>query len=137
MKSKNTTAAKNCDVIQSVANKFNVGGSFIKHVNGYVIGGKIRNCNVYLRPFHRAKVRRGRNEINVIILSSMLKVMIHPIRWRCRRYCKIYCWPGHACKIPNLWYTVSISNSITRKGKHQHQFNWSLQKDKKPAHLNK
>ena len=29
----------------------------IKHLNGYVIGGKTGNCNVYVRPSHGAKVR--------------------------------------------------------------------------------
>ena len=91
LKSNNTTAGKNCDVSQSVKNKFNVAGNIIKHLNGYVIGGKTENCNVYQRPFHSAKVRCGRNEKNVIILSSTLVIMIHPIRLRCRRYCKICC----------------------------------------------
>ena len=36
---------------------FIVGDSIIKHLNGHLIGGKIRNGNVYVRPSHGAKVR--------------------------------------------------------------------------------
>ena len=62
LSSSNITTAKTCNYSQSVGkgkdNKraFIVGDSIIKHLNGYVMGGKAGTCNVYVRPSHGAKV---------------------------------------------------------------------------------
>ena len=61
--SNDVTAANTCNYSKSVGKRkdnkrvFIVGDSIIKHLNGYVIGGKTGNCNVCVRPFHGAKVR--------------------------------------------------------------------------------
>ena len=50
----NITAAKACNDSQLVEHRkdnkrvFMVGNSFIKHLNGYAIGGKTGNCTVYV-----------------------------------------------------------------------------------------
>ena len=61
--SNNIVATKTCNDSQSVGKRkdnkqiFTVGDSIIEHLNGYAIGGKTGNCNVYVRPSHGAKVR--------------------------------------------------------------------------------
>ena len=63
MISKNTTVVKTWKDSQSVGNKkdnervFIVGDNIIKHLNGYVIGGKTGNCNVYVRSWHDVKIK--------------------------------------------------------------------------------
>ena len=62
LSSNDITAAKTRNDGQSVGKKkdkrvFTVVDSIIKHLNGYVIRGKVGNCNFYVRPSHGAKVR--------------------------------------------------------------------------------
>ena len=77
------TAATICNDNQSVGKRkdnkrvFIVGDSIIKHLNGYVIGGKAGNCNVYVRPSHGAKVRCMVDHVKPIIQDKPDHIIFH------------------------------------------------------------
>ena len=81
--SNNTTAAKACNNSQSVRKRkdnkrvFIVGDSIIKHLSGYVIGGKARNCNVYVRPSHGAKVGCMVDHLKPILRDKPDHIILH------------------------------------------------------------
>ena len=87
MISKNTTVAKTWKDSQLVGNKkdnkrvFIEGDNIIKHLNGYVIGGKTGNCNVYVRSSHDVKIKCMLEHIRSVtrnkldLLSSILELM--------------------------------------------------------------
>ena len=83
MSSNDITAAKICNDNQSVGKRkdnkrvFIVGDSIIKHLNGYVIGGKAGNCNVYVRPSHGAKVRCMVDHVKPIIQDKPDHIIFH------------------------------------------------------------
>ena len=56
---------------------FIVGDGIIKHLNGYVIGGKTGNCNVYVRPTHGAKVRCMIDHVKPIIRDKPDHIIFH------------------------------------------------------------
>ena len=83
LSSNNTTAAKACNNSQSVRKRkdnkrvFIVGDSIIKHLSGYIIGGKARNCNVYVRPSHGAKVKCMVDHVKPIIRDKPDHIIFH------------------------------------------------------------
>ena len=83
LSSNDITTAKTYNDSQLVGKKkdnkrvFIVGDSIIKHLNGYVIGGKTGNCNVYLRPSHGAKVRCMLDHVKPIIRDKPDHVIFH------------------------------------------------------------
>ena len=83
LSSNDITTAKTYNDSQLVGKKkdnkrvFIVGDSIIKHLNGYVIGGKTGSCNVYLRPSHGAKVRCMLDHVKPIIRDKPDHVIFH------------------------------------------------------------
>ena len=83
MISKNTTVAKTWKDSQSVGNKkdnervFIVGDNIIKHLNGYVIGGKTGNCNVYVRSWHDVKVKCMLEHIRSVTRNKLDHIVFH------------------------------------------------------------
>ena len=81
--SSDITAAKTCNDSQSVGKRkdnkrvFIVGNSIIKHLNGYVIGGKTGHCNVYVRPSHGAKVRCMVDHIKPVMRDKPDHIIFH------------------------------------------------------------
>ena len=77
------TAEKTCNDSQLVEHRkdntrvFMVGNSFIKHLNGYPVGGKTGNCNVYVRPSHGAKVRCAVDYAILIIRDKPDHIIFH------------------------------------------------------------
>ena len=83
LSSNDVTAAKTCNDSQSVRKRkdnkrvFIIGDSIIKHLNGYVTGGKAGNCNVYVRPSHGAKVRCMVYHVKPIIRDKPDHIIFH------------------------------------------------------------
>ena len=83
MISKNTTVAKTWKDSQLVANKkdnkrvFIVGDNIIKHLNGYVIGGKTGNCNVYVRSSHDVKIKCMLEHIRSVTRNKLDHIIFH------------------------------------------------------------
>ena len=81
--SNDITAARTCNDSQSVGKRndnkwvFVVGDSIIKRLNGYVIGGKTGNCNVYIRLSHSAKVRCMVDHIKPVIQNKPDHIISH------------------------------------------------------------
>ena len=81
--SNDITAVKTCNDSQSVGKRkdnklvFIVGDSIIKPLNGYVIGGKTGNCNVYVRPSHGAKVRCMVDHIKPVMRDKPDHITFH------------------------------------------------------------
>ena len=106
------TAAKTCNDSQLVEHRkdnkrvFMVGNSFIKHLNGYVIGGKTGNCTVYVRPSHGAKVRCTVDYAILIIRNKPDIIIFHvgtndiPSDKDAENLAKSIA--GHLCKISSL-----------------------------------
>ena len=124
-------AAKTCNDSQSVAKRkdnkrvFIVDDSIIKHLNGYVIGGKAENCNVFVRPSHSAKVRCMVDHVKPIIRDKPDHIIFHvstndiPYEKDAGDVAKPIVDLAMSAKSPAC--DVSISNIITRKEKHQHK----------------
>ena len=98
---------------------FIAGDSIIKHV----IGGKTGNCNVYLNPFHSAKVRCVVDQ--PIIRDKPDHIIFHvgtndiPSDKDAGHVVKSIVDLTMPAKSPTC--DVSISNIITTKDKHQHK----------------
>ena len=81
--SNHTKAAKTSSDSQSVEKKkgnkrvFIVGDCNIKHLNGYVIGGKTGNCNVNVRPSDGTKVRCMEDHIKPVIRDKPDRIIVH------------------------------------------------------------
>ena len=125
------TAAETCNDSQSVGKRKDnkrlsiVGDSIIKHLNGYVIGSKTGNCNVYVRPYHGARVRCIVDHVKPIIRDKPDHIIFHvgtndiPSDKDAGDIAKSVVDLAISAKSPNC--DVSISNIITRKDKHQHE----------------
>ena len=131
MISNDITAAKTCNDSQSVGKRkdnkrvFIVDDSIIKHLNGYVIGGKTGNCNVYVRPSNGAKVRCMVDHIKPVMRDKPDHIIFHvgtndiPLDKDAGDIAKSIIDLAMSVKSPTC--DVSISNIITRKDKHQHK----------------
>ena len=130
MSSNDIAAAKTWNDGQSVGKRkdkrvFTVGDSLIKHLNGYVIGGKAGNCNVYVRPSHGAKVRCMVDHVKPIIRDKPDHIIFHvgtndiPSDKDAGDIAKSIVDLAMSAKSPT--WDVSISNIITRKDEHQHK----------------
>ena len=81
--SNHTKAAKTCSDSQSLEKRkdnkrvFIVGDCNIKHLNGYVIGGKTGKCNVNVRPFDGTKVRCMKDHIKPVIRDKPDRIIVH------------------------------------------------------------
>ena len=129
MISNDITAAKTCNDSQSVGKRkdnkrvFIVGDSTIKHLNGYVISGKIGNCNVYVKPSHGAKVRCMVDHIKPVMRDKPDHIIFHvgtndiPLDKDAGDIAKSIVDLAMSAKSPSC--DVLISNIITRKDKHQ------------------
>ena len=125
------TAVTTCNYSQWVGKRkdnkrvFIVRDSIIKHFNGYVIGGKAGNCNVYVRPSHGAKVRCMLDHVKPIIRDKPDHIIFHvgtndiPLDKYVADIAKSIVDLAISAKSPTC--DVSISNTITRKDKHQHK----------------
>ena len=77
------TAAETCNDSQSVGKRKDnkrvsiVGDSIIKHLNGYVIGSKTGNCNVYVRQYHGARLRCMVGHVKPIIRDKPDHIIFH------------------------------------------------------------
>ena len=130
MSSNNITAAKTWNDGQSLGKRkdkrvFTAGDSIIKHLNGYVIGGKAGNCNVYVRPSHGAKVRCMVDHVKPIIRDKPDHIIFHvstndiPYEKDAGDVAKPIVDLAMSAKSPTC--DVSISKIITRKDNHQHK----------------
>ena len=125
------TAVKTCTDSQSVGKRkdnkrvFIVGDSINKHLNGYVIGGKTGNCNVYVRPSHGAKVRCMVDHIKPVMRDKPDHIIFHVGTSEISSdkdagdIVKSIVDLAMSAKSPTC--DVSISKMITRKDKHQHK----------------
>ena len=125
------TAAKTCNDSQSVGKRkdnkwvFVVGDNIIKHLNGYVIGGKAENCNVSVRPSPGAKVRCMVDHVKPIIRDKPDHIIFHvgtndiPSDKDAGDTAKSIVDLTMSAKSPTC--DVSIAYIITRKDKHQHK----------------
>ena len=83
-----TAAARTCNGSQPVEKLkddkrvFIVGDDIIKNLNGYIIGSKTGNCDVYVRPSHSAKVRCMVNHIKPVRRNKPEHI-IFPLREKC------------------------------------------------------
>ena len=125
------TAAETCNDSQLVGKRKDnkrvsiVGDSIIKHLNGYVIGSKTGNCNVYVRQYHGARLRCMVGHVKPIIRDKPDHIIFHvgtndiPSDKDAGDIAKSVVDLAISAKSPNC--DVSISNIITRKDKHQHE----------------
>ena len=101
---------------------FIVGDSIIKHLNGYVIGGKTGNCNVYVTPSHGAKVKCIVDHVKPIIRDKLDHIIFHvgtndiPSDKDAGDISKSIVDLAMFAKPSTC--DISISNIITRKDKH-------------------
>ena len=83
MISNDITVAKTCKDSRSVGKRkdkkgvFIVGDSIIKHLNGYLIGDKTGNCNVYIRPSHGAKLSCLVDHIKAVMRDKPDHIIFH------------------------------------------------------------
>ena len=129
--SNDITTAKACNDSQSVGKRkynkriFIVGNSIVKHLNGYVIGGKTGNCNVYVKPSHGAKVRCMVDHIKPVMQDKPDHIIFHvgtndiPLDKDAGDIAKSIADLAMSAKSSTC--DASISNIITRKDKHQHK----------------
>ena len=131
MISNDITEAKICNDSQSVGKKkdnkrvFIVGDSITKHLNGYVIGGKTGNCNVYVRPSYGSTVRCMVDHVKPVMRNKPDHIIFHvgtnyiPSDQDAGDIAKSIVDLAMSAKPPAC--AVSISNIIIRKDKHQHK----------------
>ena len=56
---------------------FVVGDSIRKHINGYEISGKLKNCKVFVRPCRGARIRCLEDDVKLVLRENPNEIIFH------------------------------------------------------------